>query len=88
MEQSRRQNAGFTRDVGVGGAFVFAQACPGVGSSIKVELVLPVSEKSGREIRLRCVGTVIRVDVGGPHGCGFAVAGDFGHERYSELARA
>ena len=80
---SRRQNAGFTRNIGVGGAFVFAQICPAVGTLIKVELILPVSEESGREIRLCCAGKVIRVEHDG-----FAVAGDFGQDQYSQMVNA
>jgi hypothetical protein len=86
--ETHQQGAGFTRDIGVDGAFVFAQLCPPAGTQIKVELVLPVPEDPRRELRLRCTGTVVRTEVDWPYGRGFAVSGHFGGELQSEMARA
>ena len=82
------QNAGFTRDIGVGGVFIFAQRCPPKGAMVKVELLVPLSEETGREVRLQCVGKVLRTEINLPHGQGFAVAGDFGDQNYPQIARA
>ena len=81
---SNYRSAGFTRDIGVGGIFVFAQQGPPCGV-VEVELVLPLPTESAREIRLRCIGTVLRIE-NSPSHRGFAVAGDFGCEHYPEFA--
>jgi transcription antitermination factor NusG len=86
--EAHNQSAGFTRDIGVGGAFIFSQLCPPSGAEVKVELVLPLPDDGGRELRFRCIGKVIRLEAHWPQGQGFAIAGDFGREYYSELARA
>ena len=88
-DHAHHQNAGFTRDIGTGGVFIFARACPPRGSRLKVEIVVPLSKETGREIRLRCVGEVIRVELGSPYSQdGFAVAGDFGNPDEMPLAQA
>ena len=87
QEKSPNQNGGFTRDISVGGVFVLAQTCPPTGAKVKVELVLPIPDDPGRELRLRCVGKVIRIEWF-PHCQGFAIAGDFGHEYLPEMGRA
>lgn len=86
--ESLHQNVGFTKDIGVGGVFIFAQVIPPLGADVKVELVLPLPKAHDREIRLRCIGRVIRVDMKMLCGQGFAVAGDFGREHSSEYAQA
>jgi hypothetical protein len=87
-DKSRQQGAGFTRDIGVDGVFIFAEECPPTGTTIDVELVLPLPKDSSRELRLRCIGKVIRVDANYPQGHGFAVTADFGRRYHSEFGRA
>lgn len=82
-DEIEHRSAGFTRDIGLGGAFVFAQLCPPVGAMVHVELVVPLSKDDGREIRLRCDGRVIRLESDSRFAQGFALAGDF-----AELAGA
>ena len=58
--RSYNRGAGFTRDIGLRGIFVFAQQRPPCGL-VSMELILPLASDSAREIRLRFIGTVIRV---------------------------
>lgn len=90
LDETHRQSAGFTRDIGTEGAFVFARSCPPLGAYVKIEIVLPLSraaESCGRAVRLRCIGKVIRIenDLSWSQG-GFAVMGDFANQDYSRLA--
>jgi|SRR4051812_779969 hypothetical protein len=84
---SHNQSAGFTRDIGVGGVFIFARECPPCGAVLEVNLVVPVPAETAQEIHLRCIGTVVRIDNLARHG-GFAVVGDFGCDRYSGFSTA
>lgn len=61
-------------NVGVGGMFIFTAKCPPVGTQVEIEFVVPAFDRVSRELRLRCVGQVSRVEA-----CyqvaGFAVMG-------------
>ena len=65
---------GVTRDLSVGGAFLFSLTCPPVGATIQLDVLLFPLHGGTRSLRLKTEATVIRVehesDVGNE---GFAV---------------
>jgi hypothetical protein len=66
--------AGFTNDVALDGAMILSSKCPPVGTSIRIEVLLPSPAESGAELRIECIGNVVRVAEKG--GC-FGVHGLF-----------
>lgn len=52
---------GFTNDVALDGALIFSSSCPPVGTRIRIEVLLPSLDESGAELRIECVGSVVRV---------------------------
>jgi hypothetical protein len=70
----QHEGTGLTRDVGLGGVFVFTQACPPLKVSVHVELALPKLHSEARSLVAQGDGQVIRVEPGGAGGtgCGFA----------------
>jgi PilZ domain len=67
---------GFTADVGLDGAFILTSRCPSVGSQVRIEVLLPSPGEDGSEVRIECVGQVVRV-VNKPGCHGFGVWGVF-----------
>jgi hypothetical protein len=65
---------GLTHDIGLGGVFVFTQACPPLEVSVHVELVLPKVHSQAKPLVVQGDGQVVRVEPGGPSGTagGFA----------------
>jgi hypothetical protein len=54
-------DGGFTNDVAVNGALILSSKCPPVGTSIRIEVLLPSPAQSGAELRIECIGNVVRV---------------------------
>ena len=59
-----QNGTGITRDVGVGGVFVQGDRSPPVGAQIELNIALPNCEDTGFGMRLRGVGSVLRVEPG------------------------
>jgi hypothetical protein len=67
---------GFTSDVALDGALILSSKCPPVGSDVRIEVLIPSPDLSGEELRIECIGVVIRVVE--QHGCNaFGVEGMF-----------
>jgi hypothetical protein len=66
----QHEGMGLTRDIGLGGVFVFTQACPPLEVSVHVELVLPRLTSEARTLLVQGDGQVTRVEPGGPSGTG------------------
>ena len=75
-EGTRRQNAGFTRDICTHGLFVYCSECPPIGIVLNLSVVLPPFGESDCEVHLNAEGTVIRTERKGDSS-GFAVASEF-----------
>lgn len=74
--QVQQQGVGLTRDIGIGGAFVFTTSVPPLEADIKLKAFLPPSRTAVRSVQIHSRGQVVRVDTahdGEGHG-GFAVA--------------
>jgi hypothetical protein len=56
-----RTEGGFTCDVAVDGALIFSSKCPPVGADIRIEVLVPSPDHPAEEIRIECVGKVMRV---------------------------
>jgi hypothetical protein len=71
----QHEGTGLTRDIGLGGVFVFTENCPPLEVSVHVELLLPRLHGGARLMVVQGDGQVIRVEPGGPRGTGggFAV---------------
>lgn len=72
-----KQGGGFTRDISTAGVFVYSAAPPPVGTSVEIDVLLPIRAGGGPGARLHSPGRVVRVESRGEHG-GFAAASDFG----------
>lgn len=67
---------GFTYDIARDGVLIRSKVCPAVGSTIRVEVLLPSVDLDGVGMRVQCTGQVTRViDQGGV--MSFGVEGDF-----------
>ena len=77
-EEEEHSEIGCCTNIGTGGLFVLTTRCPPVETKVKVEIVLPALDPAAREVRINCVGRVIRTqDNGDVSAAGFAVAGSF-----------
>jgi hypothetical protein len=56
---------GCTRDIGPGGAYVFATALPPIGAALNMSICLPQLAGDGRAPSVEVKGRVLRVDRGG-----------------------
>jgi len=74
-DEGNAQHAGTgrTRDIGLGGAFVFTKICPPLEAPLHLEVVLPTVYIEVRPLKVEGDGQVIRVEPGVPGG-GFAAA--------------
>lgn len=71
-------DVGCCRDISSAGIFVVTAHCPPLHCRIDVEVVLPAFDPLASEVRLCCVGQVVRVQArDNLVGFGFAVAGPF-----------
>jgi hypothetical protein len=68
---------GFTNDIALDGALIFSSKCPPVGVSVRIEVLIPSPGEFDEELRIECVGTVVRVAE--QAGC-FGVSGFFDDE--------
>jgi hypothetical protein len=66
----QHEGTGETRDVALGGVFVFARTCPPLEAPVHVELLLPKLTSEARPLLVQGDGQVIRVEPGGPNGTG------------------
>jgi len=71
-----QQRGGFTRDVSTGGVFVMCDAPPRPGTSISLELLLPLPSASAPSLRVLGNAEVVREEQQ-PAGAGFAALGKF-----------
>lgn len=62
LENEKLELAGHTRDVSSRGVFMFLDAELRVGSSIEFVMTLPPEITLSDPIRVRCTGTVVRID--------------------------
>ncbi len=75
-ESEERREIGCCTNIGMGGLFVLTTKCPPVEAEVHVEVMLPALDPAVREVRLNCVGRVIRKqECGRLTAEGFAVAG-------------
>jgi hypothetical protein len=67
---------GVTRDISLGGVFIFSSECPAVGKTVRLNVFLPPCQKSAPATRIATKGTVVRIDhpPEGDNVSGFAVA--------------
>jgi hypothetical protein len=62
QQPQRVRGEGVTRDISLLGAFILAPSCPPVGSSIRLEIVLPSQTGMKPPIRFRGGARVVRVE--------------------------
>jgi len=74
--KKRLREAGFTRDISIGGLFVLSSLTLPLGTTISLEISLPPVEPGTPGLRLTFDGAVTR-NVKSNVDAGFAVAGDF-----------
>ena len=77
-----RTEGGFTADVALDGAFILSSRFPPVGSDVRIEILLPMPDQSGGEMRIECEGKITRV-VSDPECSGFGVRGIFDDDHLS-----
>ena len=76
--EEEHREVGCCSNIGTGGLFVLSTRYPPVETEVQVEIVLPALDPAAREVRISCVGRVIRTqDSGHIRPAGFAVAGSF-----------
>jgi hypothetical protein len=68
------EGGGFTRDLGVGGAFIIAPVCPPETAELEVEILLPALDGGAQTLTLRAAALAVRVE----DGIGFAVTAVLG----------
>jgi hypothetical protein len=75
---TKRKEAGFTRDIGTSGLYVFSSRRPSVGTRLHLDIVLPLARNAPSPIaRLRVTASVVRAgDL--KEELGFAACGDLG----------
>lgn len=71
---------GTCRDLSCEGAFVVTNVVPGLGTTVTVEIRVPLPAPSSRNVRFSGKGIVARVDRGEGEG-GFAISGHFNLKR-------
>lgn len=80
---SEHYDVGEGANVGLGGIFIFSTKCPSVGTQVEVEFSVPAFDRMTREVRLRCLGQVSRLEACGQVS-GFAVTGRIEGEHKEE----
>ena len=68
---------GITCDVALDGALISSTRLPRVGSDVRIEVLIPAPDRSGKRLRVQCIGKVSRVD---PAAGLFGVEGSFDDE--------
>jgi PilZ domain len=63
VRRDRFSGHGVTRDIGLGGAFVFTATCPPVGSTVEIDIILvPAQGSSRKTVHIKTEATVTRID--------------------------
>ncbi len=70
---------GFTSEVALDSTMIHSSNCPPVGCHVRVEVLIPSPVPSGEEVRVECLGKVIRV-IEQPGYNSFVVHGIFNDE--------
>jgi hypothetical protein len=52
---------GFTSNVALCGALILSRKCPPIGSSVRIEVLIPSPDGSDEELRIECTGKVTRI---------------------------
>jgi len=65
LENGRQEAAGHTRDVSARGVFMYRETDIHVGAPIEFVMTLPPEITLSDAIRVRCTGTVLRVEKSG-----------------------
>jgi hypothetical protein len=75
-ETGEHREMGCCTNIGLGGLFVLTTKHPPLAAEVQVEVMLPAFDPAAREVRINCVGRVIRTqECGYVSAAGFAVAG-------------
>ena len=78
-EGTEKRGKGVTRDISAGGMYLYTKTPPPVGSSIKLDLLLPRVRGAMEALRMKVMGRVVRVhppDEGERQISGFATVTD------------
>jgi PilZ domain-containing protein len=77
-EEQEHREVGCCANIGLGGLFVLSTKYPPLAAEVLVEVMLPAFDPEVSEVRINCVGRVIRTQQSGHlSSAGFAVAGSF-----------
>jgi hypothetical protein len=75
-EENYRKSVGRCRDVSIQGAYIFANTCPPVGTTVGLTMIVSTCSATGRPVRMETAGRVLRVDKSASGKPGFAVLGE------------
>lgn len=75
---------GFTNDVALDGALIVSSRCPPIGADVRIEVLIPAPHESEEEIRIECVGKVMRVRETRAGTSTFGVHGLFSDEQLTQ----
>jgi hypothetical protein len=56
------KGVGITRDISLLGVFIFGSACPGIDTTVHLDIFLPPPQNKGTGMRIAAEGRVIRVE--------------------------
>lgn len=56
------QGQGFTRDIGLTGAYIYSKTCPQVGTQLRLSIYFPTRPTSVRALRTHSMAEVVRRD--------------------------
>ena len=74
-EEKEHREIGCCANIGMGGLFVLTTKHPPLAAEVQIEVMLPAFDPAAREVRINCIGRVIRTqDSGHLSAAGFAVA--------------
>ena len=58
----QQNGTGVTRDLGMGGVFVWGDRSPPVGTQVELNIAIPNFEDTGNGMSLRGIGQVLRIE--------------------------
>jgi hypothetical protein len=58
---AEHMDGGFTSNIAIDGALVVSGHCPPLGSTVRMEVLLPSPDQDDEEVRIMCIGRVTRV---------------------------
>ena len=61
QEGAEKRGKGVTRDISAGGIYLYTKTPPPVGSSIKLDMLLPKVRGAMEALRMKVMGRVVRV---------------------------